>query len=294
MKEKLMTLEEAAALIPSGASIALGGAGHRRSPMAFVFQLIRNRLQDLHIIALASGVAADALIAAGCVSRIEAMYVGLEMHGLAPNFRRAVEQGELMMQDWTESTIINRFRAAAYGMPFMPTRALLGTDHATYLDNESIKEIADPFTGKRIHAIRAAKTDFTVVHGYYGDKYGNVQRPVRRDTDDVDREIAQAATKLIVTVERIVPHEQVISNSTLTYILGRGVTAIVETPFGAHPGNCDTIYNDDEDALDHYAASAKDPDRMQAWLDEYVYGAQDHLEYLDKMGGFRRLSQLRE
>ena len=289
-----MTLEEAAALIPSGASIALGGAGHRRSPMAVVFQLIRNRLQDLHIIALTSGVAADALIAAGCVSRIEAMYVGLELQGLAPNFRRAVEQGTVTMQDWTESTIINRFRAAAYGMPFVPTRALLGTDHATYLDHDSIKEITCPFSGQRIHAIRAAKTDFTVVHGYYGDKYGNVQRPVRRDTDDVDREIAQAATNLIVTVEKIVPHEEVLNNSTLTYIPGQWVTAIVETPYGAHPGHCDTMYGDDEETLSHYAASAKDPERMQAWLDEYVYGVRDHYEYLDKMGGLRKLSCLRE
>ncbi|MHB1005034.1 MAG: CoA transferase subunit A [Chloroflexota bacterium] len=290
MKEKLMTLREAAALIPSGSSVTIGGAAHRRSPMAFVYELIRRRPRDLQITALAGGVAVDALIGAGCVKRVESMYVGLEMYGLAPNFRRAVERGELVMEDWTESSIITRFRAAAFGVPFMPTRALLGSSHAEYASSENIKPIQCPFTGEKLYAVRAAKTDFTVLHGYYGDKYGNVQRPVRRDTDDVDREIAQAASKLIVTVEKVVPHEEVLANSTLTYIPGRWVTAIVEAPFGAHPGYCDGLYSEDEEANREYAASAKEPERMQEWLDKYVYSVADHFEYLDKMGGLRVLS----
>ena len=85
------------------------------------------------------------------------------------------------------------------------------------------------------------------------------KRRLGRNSDDVDTAIAKAAKKVIVTVEKIVRHEEVVRRPTLTYIPHHWVTAIVETPTGAHPGNCDTLYEADFDALGAYLASFKSP-----------------------------------
>jgi len=286
-----MSIEQAVGMMSSGCSLAIGSSGGRRQPMALIHQIIRNRLTDLHVVAPSSRVSVDILIGAGCVRRVEFMYIGMERYGLAPNFRRAAQEGRIETQDWSESSIINRLRAAAYGLPFMPSTALLGTSMAEHLDG--IREISCPFTGQKLHAVSPATTGFTIVHGYTGDAYGNVQWPAIRDTDHLDREIAQAATNLIVSVEKIVSHETVQRNPWATWIPGQWVKAIVEAPFGAHPGPCDGLYEGDDDHMRLYAESARDPAEFEEYLDEYVYGTRDHWEYLERVGGLRKLWQLR-
>jgi glutaconate CoA-transferase subunit A len=290
VQEKVVSLGEAVALIPSEAVVCLGGAGLRRNPMAMTFEMVRQGRRDLHLMAPAAALAADVLVGAGVVRRLETVYTGLYEYGLAPNVRRAAESGQLEIEDWTESTISNRFRAAAHGQPFFVTGVFLGSDHPKY--SENIRPITSPFSDEPLHAVRAAAADYTIMHGYQSDSYGNVQWPVRRNTDDFDQEIAQAARKLIVSVERIVSHEQIVRNSTLTHIPGRWVTAIVEAPFGAHPGECDGYYRVDDESLSEYARRAGTEGGMREWLQQYVYGVRDHYDYLDLIGGMRRLSQL--
>lgn len=290
MREKVVSLAEAAALIPSGATVCLGGAGSRRVPTAIVFELVRQRRKELHMITPGTGIAVDVLVAAGCVSRIETMYTGLGDYGLARSVRRAAEEGKLPIEDWTESTMSNRFRAAAYGQPYFVTRAFLGSDHPRY--SENIRAVHSPFSGEVVHAVRAARSDVTILHGYCADKYGNVQWPARRNPDDFDQEIAQASTSLIVSVERIVSREQVIRNPMLTYIPGRWVTAVTEAPFGAHPGACDGYYNCDHEVLSEYAKMAANSKSTEEWLQRYVYDVRDHYDYLDRIGGLRRLMGL--
>jgi len=259
--------------------------------MALIHEIIRNRITDLDVIAPSSRVSVDMLIGAGCIRRVDFMYIGMERHGLAPNFRRAAQEGRIQTQDWSESSMINRFRAAAYGLPFMPSTALLGTSMAEHLDG--IREINCPFSDRKLHAVAPATTDFTIIHGYTGDKYGNVQWPAIRDTDHLDREIAQAATNLIVSVEKIVDYSIVQRNPWATWIPGRWVRAIVEAPFGGHPGPCDGFYEADEDHMRLYAESARDPSAFQQYLERFVYGPSDHWEYLERVGGLEKLWRLR-
>jgi glutaconate CoA-transferase, subunit A len=291
MKEKLVELSAALRPVRSGSTVALGGSLLRRQPNAAIRELIRHGVRDLTVQTWAATTAVDMLAAAGALRRYEGIYVGMFSHGLAPNFRRAVEAGEIEVRDFSETAMVARFRAASAGLEFMPLKTLLGSDIAR-LNPEQFREMRCPFSGAPLHAVAAAKSDFTVIHGYVGDKYGNVQWPIVRDTDDIDQMIASSAKRLIVTVEKIVPHEEICRRPTLTYIPGNWVEAIVEVPYGAHPAACDAYYDEDEARLADYLAKSRTAEGARAWLDEYVHAPSTHAAYVEKMGGLAALRAL--
>ena len=291
MQRKLVNLPDAARLVRSGSSIAIGGSIIRRSPVAFVRELIRQGVKDLHVLGFPAGITTDMLAGVGALRRVEAVYIGLFQFGMAYNFRRGVEAGEIEVRDFPETAMIARFRAASQGLSFMPTKVLLGTGMAAH-NPEQIREITCPFTGEKYHAVEAARSDFTVIHGYVGDEFGNVQWPVQRDSDDIDFIIAKAAKRLIVTVERLVPHEEILRQPTLTYIPHQWVEAIAEAPFGAHPGSCDAYYDEDDDHMQYYQECAKEPGRFKEYASKFIYGTRDHWDYLQKALPVQKLMQL--
>lgn len=282
VRRKLKSLEAAIAPVTSGSTIALGGALLRRQPNAAVRELLRRKVQDLHVLGWVATTALDFLCAAGAVRRYEGAYAGMFNLGLAPNFRRAVESGATEVKDFSESTMVARFRAASAGLSFLPTRALMGSDIAR-LNPEQFREIECPFTGVRMHAVPPADSDFTLIHGYVGDEYGNVQWPVVRDSDDIDQLIASSAKRLIVTVEKIIPTEMVQRQPALTYIPGEWVEAIVEAPNGAHPVACDTFYNEDADHLRDYVSRCKTLQGALEYLEDYVFGTGSERAYQEKV-----------
>jgi glutaconate CoA-transferase subunit A len=253
--------------------------------------LIRQGVKDLHVLGFPAGITTDMLAGVGALKRVEAVYEGLFQFGMAYNFRRGVEAGKVEVRDFPETAMIARFRAASQGVSFLPTKVLLGTGMAAH-NPEQIREITCPFTGEKYHAVQAATSDFTVIHGYVGDEFGNVQLPVQRDSDDIDPIIAKAAKRLIVTVERIILHEEILRQPTLTYIPHQWVEAIVEVPFGAHPGSCDGYYDEDEEHMLYYQECAKEPGRFKEYADKYIYGVKDHWDYLQKAVPMQKLFQL--
>ena len=278
MKSKLVSLAEAASLIPSGASLTIGGSIIRRSPVALIRELIRQEKSGFTVLAYPAGFTTDLLAGAGAVDRVEAVYEGLFQFGFAYNFRRGVEGGQIDIRDFDEVAMAARFRAAAAGLPFMPTDALLSTSMAA-CNPEQIKEITCPFTARRLHAVPAASSDFTLLHGYTADEYGNVQFPVARDADDLDPVMAKAANRLIVTVEKIVPHSEILRTPNLTYIPHIWVEAIVAAPFGAHPLSCDGYYDEDEEHMRNYVSLTKEG-KFAEYADRYITGPASHAEYL--------------
>ena len=291
MKEKLTTLDKALSPIVSGSSVMIGGSLLRRQPNAAVRQLIRNGVRDLTLFSWAGTTAVDLLAAADAIRRWEGIYVGMFNYGLAPNFRRAVESGRIEVRDFSETAMVARLRAAAQAMPFLPIRTLFGSD-IEKVNPEQIRTFECPFTGEKLQAIAAAEPEFTIIHGYAGDRYGNVQWPVVRDTDDMDQPMAAGAKRLIVTVEKIVPHEEIKKQPSLTYIPGNWVEAIVEVPYGAHPAACDTLYDEDDAHLRDYIARSKTADGVKAYLDEFANTLPDHAAYLEKCGGLDALAAL--
>ncbi|WP_161139385.1 CoA transferase subunit A [Propylenella binzhouense] len=287
MRVKRKSLEEALAPISSGASVAIGGSLLRRQPNAAVRNLVARGVSDLTVLSWAATTAVDFLAAAGAIRRWEGIYVGLFNHGLAPNFRRGVEEGRIVAREFSETAWVARLRAAAQGVPFLPIRGLFGSDIAVR-NPDQIRTVTCPFTGDLLQAVPPAATDFTLIHGYMGDEYGNIVWPVVRDTDDVDPVFAAAATRLIVTVERIVPHELVKAQPTLTYIPGQWVESVVEVPYGSHPAACDAFYDADEAHLEAFALACRSGDGAAEYLDRYVRH-RDHASYLAAVGGIEAL-----
>lgn len=289
MKSKLTTLPDAVSRITSGSTVAVGGSLLRRQPMAIVHEMIRQGVTDLTLLTWATTLATDMLAAASAIRRWEGIYAGFFRHGLAPNFRRAVEEGLIETHDYSESAFVARFRAAGMGLSFLPSKALLGTGMPGKSPDE-VKPITCPFTGDKYLALKAAEADFTVLHGYTADEYGNVQWPVVRDSDDIDQMMASASRRLIVTVEKIVPHEEIRKRPALTYIPHTLVEAVVEVPYGAHPTATDGFYDEDEASLKAYLAAAKQPGGTAGYIREYVLDASDRDGYLARFGSVSALS----
>lgn len=98
---KLMQLAEAVALIPDGASLAVGGNTFHRAPGAILHELVRQGKRDLTLVKTAGSYDVDLLAGAGLLKQAVVAYVGFETLGLAPRFRKVVESGKTAVQEHT-------------------------------------------------------------------------------------------------------------------------------------------------------------------------------------------------
>jgi 3-oxoacid CoA-transferase subunit A/glutaconate CoA-transferase subunit A len=163
-----------ARFVPDGAFLAMGGFGHIRVSMAAIYEMIRQRKRGLIMAGKTAVHDSDLLIAAGCVDRIEVAYAfGHELRGLSPASRRVVESGGCRVVAETSNAGYQwRFLAAMMGIPFMPSRNLLGTDT---LKRSSAKVVQDPWTGKPICLLPACYPDVAFIHVPRCDRFGNAQ-----------------------------------------------------------------------------------------------------------------------
>ena len=237
-----------------------------------------------------NGIDMDILIGAGCAVSVETSYIGISAYGLALNFRRACERGDLQSIEHSETTGLDMFRATVMGATFFPTKTPLGSD--LMRTNEHLTEIRCPFTGEPFAAVRAAQPDVAIIHAHTADRYGNVQLDAQRWNDQsADVLIAKAARTTIVSVEQIVSDEEVYRNSQLTVIPRKFVAAVVEAPYGAHPCACDARYDYDLDEVAKYYEASRSEATFQAYLDARVRGVVDHMAYLEGIG-LERLMRL--
>ena len=291
MAGKVTSLAEAVQPIQDGATIALGGFGIGSEPIALVHQMIRQRTKNLTVLGVVQGNDVDLLVGAGAISRIDTSGVSLEEFGLAQNFRRAAQNGELFVAEYSEMTMHDRFLAGSLGLSFWPARGLFGSDILKV--NSDLAEVTCPFTGERYTALPPARPQWLLLHAPFADENGNVYHPYRTDFAEFTGVTIRAAEKVIVSVEQIVDHDWAVSHQAETLMPGWKVQAVVEAPFGAHPCGLGTLYNPDIDHFREYATASRDPERFHHYLEEYVYGVPDHYGYLEKVGGLRRLMKLR-
>ncbi len=291
LRDKRMTVAEAVArFVPDGALIASGGFGHVRVSMAVIYEIIRQRKRHLVLAGKTAVHDGDILIASGCVDRVEVAYTfGHELRGLSPASRRAVETGKCQVIAETSNAGFQwRFLAAAMGLPFIPTRSLLGTDT---LAHSSAKVVRDPWSGKPICLLPACYPDVAFIHVTRCDMYGNAQVD---GTVIEDFELARAARRLILTTETIIPNERIRDEPWRTVIPFYLVDAVVEAPYGAHPCQMPYHYYFDEDHIRMWLARSQTDEGVAEYLQEYVFDVPDFDAYLEKIGGQERLTYLRE
>lgn len=285
----LRSLEDAAALVPDGATIGLGGLSLNGAPMAFVRELVRREVKDLTVVAIVAGMPVDWLVAGGCVSRVISGLISFEGFGLAPQFRAGVQRGELVMDEYSEHTLICRLQAAAHRLPFVPTRAGLGTDMIG-LHPDTTRLETDAATGEQYVACTPLAVDFAVVHAHEADAAGNV----RMDPKLVwlDAEVVKAAATTIVTVERVVPHSTFVDRPAATTYPRFVVDAVAEAPWGAYPTSCFPDYGYDPGFFGDYIAAARDPSGWDVFWKERVLSPVGQGAFLDANGGARTMAAL--
>jgi len=305
MSGKMIDLRAAAALVPDGATLSLGGFTTQRHPMAFVYELIRLGRRDLYLFGHSPGGDWDILIGAGCVKRVELAYEADEaFNTVGPRWRQAVERGAIEFEDYSNFSMVARFTAGAMGIPFMPVRSLIGSDIVGREALLPAQRRADPRTApKKLHVmdspfdprdkvvlVPAIHTNFAVIHVQKASENGTV-RIMGQTYADVQQ--AFAADTVIVTAEEIVDADELRREPEANQLPYFIVRHICHVPFGAHPYAVYNYYDYDPLQLKEYHDGARDDAAFRKYLDKYVTGVNSHEEYLEAVGGRARLESLR-
>jgi acyl CoA:acetate/3-ketoacid CoA transferase alpha subunit len=291
LTDKRMTVQEAIRLfVRDGAYIALGGFGHIRTPMALLYEIIRQGRRNLAVAGKTAVHDIDILIGGGCVSKVECAYsFGHEMRGLSPCGRRAVESGQVqVVAEISNAGYQWRFLAGMMGIPFIPARNLLGTD--TFAKS-ACKMARDPWSGKPVVLIPAAYPDVALLHVPRCDRHGNAQ------IDGIlveDFELARAARRVILSTEEVVDEELIRRNPRLTAIPYYVVDAVCLVPFGAHPAQMPYQYFFDEEHIAGWLQLSKTEEGTREYMERYVLGVSGPEEYLERVGGLERMQVLQQ
>ena len=282
MQEKIATLSEAIDLVSDGQVVALQNMATQAAPMASVRELIRQQKRGLALVVLVGGMAVDWLAAAGVIDRLIGAAVSMEQFGLCQQYRQAVEDGRIKVEELSESVLNARLGAGARNMPFLPTRGAIGTDLIAR-NPDNLKMIDDPFGGHPVLACRALVPDVALVHAHRADRYGNVQYEPTILWPDIGI-MPMAAKRVIVTAEEIVDTEILRRNPDRTVLPGFIVDAVVEVPYGAHPTSFFPNYTYDSDFHRKWAKASRDRVTATAFIDRYVSTPSSQQEYLEAVG----------
>jgi glutaconate CoA-transferase, subunit A len=282
LRDKVMSLDAAAALVPDGALVGIGGSTLSRTPLAMVWALIRAGRTGLVCARGISSTEGELLLAAGASRHLVTSWFSQGIvWGVSRIMRLYTETSRARFEEWSHLAIGLRFRAGAMGVPFLPMRSMLGSDLISQLPE--IRVIDCPFSGERLVLVPALNPDVALIHVQRCDAYGNAQID---GLPFMDLDLAMAANRVILTTERIVSNDQIRRRPDHTKIPFFAVDAVVEVPFGCVPHECFGLYEPLFDHLDLYAAALK-PDAEQGirdYLDRYFYTPATWTEYLDRLG----------
>lgn len=280
---KLQSAREAvSSFVADGDYIVYDFSSLTRGPQSLIREVIRQRRKDLWIGAEFTLHESPLLVGAGCASRIDVGFLGYGSY-----IGEAVCNGKVRAYEWTNGGLALRLLAGARGVPFLPTRDLLGTDN---LKVSAARTVTDPYTGDPVCVVPALNPDVAFLHVHQADAFGNARI---FGTNLFALEAALASFRVIVSAEEIIEPEEFRKDpmrTTVPYFL---VDAVVHAPFGAYPGAMPARYEIDIEHVDRLNAIRTD-EEMQAYLEEHVYSVADHDEFLDRRVGARRMRELRQ
>lgn len=282
LREKVVTLEEAASFVRDGDSVGIGGSTMSRTPMAMIWALIRAGRKNLSCSRCITSSDGDLLFGSGASDHIVTSWFSQGiLWGISKVMRHYTETGQARYEEWSHMAVGMRFRAGAMGVPFMPVRSMLGSD--VLKQRPEAKEIDCPFTGEKLLLVPALNPDVALIHVQRCDAYGNAQID---GLQFMDIDLAMAANKVILTTERIVSNDQIRRAPDQTKIPFFCVDAVVEVPFGCAPHECYGVYEPMMRHMEDYVARVnKDPvGGMKEYLDRFVYGPKSWTEFLALIG----------
>ena len=283
LERKIFSTKEAVSrFVEDGDSIAMGTALETAIPFAIGHEIIRQGKKDLTLVGPISDMFFDQLIGSGCVKKIVAAWVGNVIMGVGYNMRRAVEVGvprKIEVEDHTNFTISLALHAGAIGIPFIPTKSLLGTGMMS--GEHPFKEMECPYTNERLALVPAMKPDVAIVQAQRADEEGNTHF---WGGSGVTKEAAMAARKVMVVVEEVVSRKVIRRDPNRTLIPGFLVNAVIPESWGAHPSPMPGYYNRDHEQYITYHNESRSREGYLKWLDQWVLGVKDRKAYLKLMG----------
>jgi glutaconate CoA-transferase subunit A len=276
---ELMPLGEAvSAFIHDGDTVAMEGFTHL-IPFAAGHEVIRQGKRDLTLIRMTPDVIYDQLIGAGCARRLIFSWGGNPGVGSLHRLRDAVEHGwphPLEILEHSHAGLAAAYVAGAANLPFGVLRGYVGSDLPKY--NDEIRFIRSPFGEEEVAAVKAVRPDVTVIHAQKADRRGNV---LLWGILGVQKEAALAAQRCIVTVEEVVDTLDAPPNAT---ILPRWVvSAVCETPGGAHPSYAQGYYERDNTFYQAWDKVSRSREAFTAWTRNYVLDTADFAEFTRRL-----------
>jgi glutaconate CoA-transferase subunit A len=264
--------------VHDGDVVAMEGFTHL-IPFAAAHEIIRQGLRDLTLVRLTPDLIYDQLIAAGCCRKLVFSWAGNPGVGSLHALRRAIEQGTLEIEEYSHFGLAMRLFAGAANLPFMPLRSYRGSDLPKV--NSSIRTVRSPFGDDEVYAVPPLRPDVAILHAQRADEDGNVQV---WGLIGAQRETAFAASRVIVTVEEIVPRAVVRSDPNRTAIPGLIVSAVCPVPYGAHPSYAQGYYDRDTEFYVRWDEISRDEARLARWIDEWVRGLPSRAAYIERLG----------
>ena len=282
LREKVVSLEEAASFVRDSDAVGIGGSTMSRTPMALIWALIRARRKNLSCSRCIISSDGDLLFGSEVSDHIVSSWFSQGiLWGVSKVMRHYTETGKARFEEWSHMAVGMRFRAGAMGVPFMPIRSMLGSDVLNQRPEATTMQC--PFTGETILLVPALNPDVALIHVQRCDPYGNAQID---GLQFMDIDLAMAANKVIMTTERIVSNDQIRRAPDQTKIPFFAVDAVVEVPFGCAPHECYGAYEPMMKHMEYYVGLVnKDPvGGMSEYLDRYVYAPKSWTGFLDLIG----------
>lgn len=273
---KVRTIEIVSEFVSDGSSLFLGGFTLHKVPMGLAREVARLGRRDLTVWSHIGGAGVEQLLAVNAVRHVRSSYVGLDILGFAPLFQAQVASGQVQYTEETEATLMFGMKARQYRIPFMPSRALVGS--AIVDDRDDLTEYDCQLSGERLVALPPVHADVALLHAQRADEQGNT---VLIGSMGNDIEIAKVCDRVIVSVEEVVTSAELLEAPEQVRLPGHLVDAVVHLPYGAHPTSCLPYYSAAYDVFLDYL-EAVDDDRVdsfvetaiavtqQAYLDQYV------------------------
>jgi glutaconate CoA-transferase subunit A len=276
-----MTEDEVVGELCSGMTIGIGGWGSRRKPMSLVRAILRSALNDLTIVSY-GGPDVGLLLAAGKVKRLVYGFVSLDSIPLEPHFQAARQAGAVEVTEYDEGMLQWALYAASLRLPFLPTRAGLGSDVPRV--NPQLRKVRSPYAdGEELLAVPALPLDAALIHMNRADTAGNAQ--FLGPDPYFDDLFAAAAARAYVSCEKLIPTEELMSAGGFSSLrIGRWMTAgVIHCHNGAHFTSCEPDYGRDEAFQREYVAAAREPAAWKEFEARYLSGSE--AEYQEAVAG---------
>jgi glutaconate CoA-transferase subunit A len=283
---EITTIEQAVSrYVRDGQTVYLAGFTHL-IPFSFGHELIRQGYRGLTVGRATPDLICDQMIAAGVVRRLIFSYAGNPGVGLLRCFRRAVETGDLQLEEYSHFELIARLQAGAAGLPFWPVL----TEENDLTRRRGRPSVRSPFGGELVPVVPPLRPDVTMLHAHLADDAGNVY--AWGLLGDV-REAALAAGKVLVSVEEMRPAVELRRERDHLLLPGFRVDTVSVEPWGAHPSYVQGRYDRDQDFYSEWDRLTRDPEAVAGWLRRFVHGVPDRSRYLDLLepGLLRSLRQ---